>query len=125
MSKTKLTDKDREELNNYICQLFGVDLLPYTINKQIEEYTSQLEYSFSSIEKTLRYFYEFKENQIDVSRQTIGIVPYIYEEAKRFYEQAFQANQINQDCEIINRIETIKIVPQNRLIPCKTKIEEL
>ena len=68
----------REELMNYIAEIYNID--PYTngiILKQIKEY--QEEYKFNNPVK-----YTSK----------IGIVPFVYEEAKRHYITVMQAAEI-------------------------------
>jgi hypothetical protein len=43
------------------------------------------EYTYSGIKRTLEYFYEVKKNSIEKANGGIGIVPWVYEEAKRYY----------------------------------------
>lgn len=123
--KTGQRSGDAVGLNKYICELFGVETLPYVINKQIDDYTKQLHYSYSGIQKTLEYFYKIKENEVDTERVTIGIVPYVYEEAEEFYRMVFDANAINDGFDIQEQTNAVCINPKNRDIPCYTKIEDL
>lgn len=44
---------------------------------------------------TLKYFYEVRHHKVDPNRKTIGIVPYVMDEARAYYEhQARRADQI-------------------------------
>ena len=46
---------------------------------------------------TLVYWYEIKKAQIDKAQGGIGIIPYIYEQAKEYYGKIKQANELNAD----------------------------
>lgn len=66
----------------FICELFGKEFVPPFIQKQIKEYLS-LGYTYKGIYYALFYFYKTKKNT--VKKLSIGIVPYVYDEANRFY----------------------------------------
>lgn len=54
------------------------------ILKQIKEFTDTFGYTHKGITLTLRYFYETLGNQVREG-DGIGIVPYVYEETKKFF----------------------------------------
>lgn len=78
---------DEEELDIYIIRLFDLDYVPPNIKRQIKSFVEKDKLQYSGIKGTLKYFYEIKQNRIDKSNPSIGIVPYVYEDAKRYYQQ--------------------------------------
>lgn len=108
---------DSEKLDLYIMELFGLDYVTPRIRKQINQYMSEYNYSYTGILKALKYFYEIKKNNIDKSQNGIGIVPYIYNDAFNYYYALWLAQQKNENKEQITyKIEEIHIpVPQRKL----------
>ena len=91
-------DKNLEKLEKYICQLFDVDYVPPRIQKQITQFKNEFNYTYSGILKTLVYFYEIQGNNQNDDKygQTIGIVPWIYEDAKKYFYTLYLAQLANQ-----------------------------
>ena len=87
--------KDEELLYQYIKEIYGKDYNYMMIRKQIETYQKQ-GYTFNGIRLSLKFFYEVKNNSTKDSNGGIGIVPYVYEEAKKYYYQLYLAQQDNQ-----------------------------
>ena len=79
---------------------------------QIKKYMKEYGYSYEGIEYCVRYFFIIKENSIDKAQGGIGIVPYIYEDAKQYYlsQQAIEQKAEKLD-NILNLIthKTIQI----------------
>lgn len=88
-------DKDLIDLKEYIAQLFKEPNWAM-ITKQIKKYTTEDGYSLSGIKKSLIYFYEIKGNKIDKSNNAIGIVPFVYNDAKNYYLALFMAQHANE-----------------------------
>ncbi|MCS4323966.1 hypothetical protein [Bacillus subtilis] len=74
----------RKELIQYICNLYGLTSPTGMMLKQIKEYQEEYGYKLKGIELALRYFYETLDNQ-PREGDGIGIVPFVYDEAKRHY----------------------------------------
>ncbi len=75
----------RKDLIEYICELHGIKAPTGIMLKQIKEYVDgDYKYKYKGIELALRYFYETLDNKIREG-DGIGIVPYVYEDAKRDY----------------------------------------
>lgn len=81
--KEKLV-QDRKELIEYICDLYGLDVPTGIILKQIKDYQEQFNYTSKGMALTLQYFYETLGNTVREG-DGVGIIPYMYEEAKRHY----------------------------------------
>ncbi len=52
--------------------------------------------------KTLKWYYEKEGNDIEKSNGSIGIIPYIYSKAEKYYYSLFLAKQINAEKNLIH-----------------------
>ena len=89
-------ERDIQTLHNYIKKLFDIDAISTKIKKQIEDYHDNKHYTYSGIYKSLVYFYQIKGNSIEKANGGIGIVPYVYEDARNYYMAIFAAQQRSQ-----------------------------
>lgn len=87
--KFEMRKQHRNDLHNYICELYGVSVPNPLILRQIKEYQEVNKFTLKGIELALRYFHDIQGNSIldnkDDKIQGIGIVTWIYEEAKSHY----------------------------------------
>jgi len=79
------------------------------IHKQAEKYIEQYNFTYSGMLKSLKWFYEIKRNNKESSNGRIGIIPYIYEDAKKYYYNLYLAQQRNKDVKEY-RLEVKEIV---------------
>lgn len=94
---------DREQLEIYIANLFGLDFCtPYMI-RQLNSFETDRGYTASGILKTLVYFYDVKANPVP-DRPSVGIIPYLYEEAKEYYKKLYYSTLYNQKRDMNNYI---------------------
>jgi len=114
---TGIKNKDKESLTQYICSLYGIKEISYAIDKQIDNYVSQLGYTYTGIQKALYYFFELEKNKVDTRTSTIGIVPYCYDEARKFFETMHESNEANKGFVRKDKTTHIKIRPKDRRIP--------
>lgn len=118
-------EKDRKDLENYIIHLFNLEHMDGKITLQIQKFLQDHpEYTYSGIRRTLEYFYEIKKNSLDKANGGIGIVPWVYEEAKRYYYNQWLLSQKNAEKDIETykpKIKDIVIKPPKRQ-PKKRKI---
>lgn len=80
----RLEAEHRKDLIEFICELHGIDAPTGMMVKQIKDFQVDYEYKLKGIELSLRYFYEILDNPVREG-DGIGIVPYVYEEAKKHY----------------------------------------
>ena len=94
----KKEEEDREELREYIKKIFNLENLGPVINKQIKSYTQDTAYGYTTkgIYYALKYFYEIKGNDTSKANNKLGIVPYVYDEAQKYFDNIDRANEINQ-----------------------------
>ena len=102
-------DKDKHDFFEYIKELYGDDYNYISISKQAESYIKQYNFTYSGMLKSLKWFYEVKGNSKEGSNGRIGIIPYIYEEAKKYYYNLYLAQQRNKDVQGY-RLEVKEIV---------------
>lgn len=91
---------DRDALWFYIFKLFG----KYSDEKPVSDWNITQMYKFQNMGMTyrgqllaLKYFYEVKKGDIKKSRGSIGIITYVYDEARVYYQnQAKKADEISE-----------------------------
>ena len=117
-------EKDKADLEEYIVNLYNYKSPGPVINTQIKKYHDELGFTYSGIKKSLVYFYEVKGNKVEGNAVGIGIVPYIYKEAREYYYNLYLIQQNNQDKEIINNQEKIVCIerPQRKPLHKRKKI---
>lgn len=95
---SKSQNDDRDALWYYIFRLFG----QYSPDKPVSDWNiTQMQkfkrqgMPYKGQLLTLKYFYEIKKNSTEKAKGSIGIIPFIYEEAKYYYEtQAKKMDEI-------------------------------
>lgn len=96
----KKEDPDLIKLKEFINELYGKEANWALINKQIKTFTTENNYSYSGILKSLIYFYKVKGNSVDKSNGGIGIVPFTYQAAYNYYYSLFIAQSQNEKKDI-------------------------
>ena len=91
--------KDLRDLIEYIKELLKEDYNFMKVKKQIEDYHKKYDYSYSGMLRSLKWFYEVKHNSIDKANGGIGIIPFIYNDAYKYYYNIYLAQQKNKDIE--------------------------
>ena len=120
-------EKDLRDLYEYIKLLFGVDYNFKKVERQIKEYKqykdgNDLPYTYSGMLASLRWFYEIKGNNKDAANGGIGIIPYIYNDAKKYYYNIYLAKEKNKEVKDYKvQVEEITITPP-KIIESKPKL---
>ena len=106
-------DEDLIELENYIKKLLKEDFINAKVRKQIKDFQQQYGYSYSGMLKSLIYFYEVKGNSTEKANGGIGIVPFVYKDAYRYYYSIFLAKNQNKekDLSIFQKSREVVIKP--------------
>lgn len=108
---------DGQKLSLYICNLYGYSKLPARVKIQINQMKKEHGYTDSGILKTLQYFFDFKGGSVSRGNGGVGIVPYIYEDAKEFYYKMYRAQEQNKGKnfkEMVEKTQEIKIKKPKR-----------
>ncbi len=93
-------EKNKLALNQYIMQLFGTEYVNPKIQAQIKDYVTNKGFTYNGILMSLKYFYEIKHGDIEKAHGRISIVEYIYQDAKNYYYDIWQAQQVNKGKQI-------------------------
>ena len=115
-NKTK-EQKDKELLENYIKDLFGINSITPKIKKQIDTFHKEKNYSYSGMYKSLKYHFEIRKNSIEKANGGIGIIPYVWNDALIYWRAIWEAQQQNKDVEIqdfILPVKEVHILPPQR-----------
>ena len=115
-NKTKESD-DYKNLVKYLCDLYEIDVPTGFMFTQLKNFKEQYNYTYKGMELTLDYFYKIKTNNKPEVEKGLGIIPYIYEEAKKFF---IETRDIKKNLEginiqnIVNKVNTISIKNSDR-----------
>lgn len=96
---------DLEKLEEYIMKLFNEPYISAKIKKQIKSYVQEYNYTYNGMLKSLIWWFEIKGNSIEKANNGIGIIPYIYQDAKQYYYNIYLAQLANEN----KNIETYQI----------------
>lgn len=91
----KRVKSDREILEQYIANLYGEDFCPPAIIRQLNKFETERGFTNSGMLKSLKYFYEIKENPVP-DYYSVGILPYIYDDARKYYETIYYSKIYNE-----------------------------
>lgn len=107
-------DRQREDLEAYILELLNLPAITPKIKRQIDSFHNEYKYTYTGIKKALIYHFEVKHGDIKQANGGIGIVPYVYENARAYYYQIWQAQQKNADKVLTDYVPNIvKIAIKN------------
>lgn len=95
----------RQQLIDYICKLFRIDVPTGMILKQIKDFQTDYKYKLKGMELALRYFHETLGNQVQQG-SGIGIIPFVYEDAKNHY---IKQQKIAESLENLDKNEEITV----------------
>ena len=117
-------EKDYEALVAYIKQLLGADLNP-RVWKQLKEYKDTRNehgepmYTYSGMLKTLIWWYEIKHNDVEKANGGIGIIPFVYNDALKYYYALYLASIANEDKDVEHiqvKVREFFIEPPTRIV---------
>lgn len=110
--QNSLTQEQRDLiiLNDYIKKLLGDDYVYIKVKKQIAEFHKEYNYSYSGMLKALKWYYEVHNANTDKANGGIGIIPYIYNDAYKYYYNLYIAQQKNKSVSGLKDNEAKEII---------------
>lgn len=93
MEKKLEDEPEYQMIMDYCYKLFGENHNWAMTKKYIKKFIEENKFSLSGIHKSLLYFYDVKKNPIDKANNTIGIVPFVYQDAYNYYYNLFMSQQ--------------------------------
>ena len=88
-------EKDYNNLEKYIKELFKIDRINAKTKKQIKDFREEYGYTYTGMLKTLYWWYEIKGHTTELAKDGIGIVPYVYDDAEKYYYTLYLAKVVN------------------------------
>ena len=123
-------DEDLVQLEEYLKELFQYDFVPPRVKKQIQKYKEEYGWSYLAILNSLKWWYEVKGNSKEKANGGVGILPFIYEDAKKYYYYLSLAKISNNNKTVEMKVREIEIespsvvVKQRRLFDLDDDNEE-
>lgn len=108
--------KDKKKVIEYLKMLLDSKEIPSSVyaivNNDIERYG----HTYAGIYSTLKYLHEIKEKEL--TGNIVGIVPYYYDEAEKYYKEVEDIEQINKGKDIRNmyKEKVVRIKPRKRVV---------
>ena len=118
----KSSDPDLQALTVYLCQKFEQQTLSPLLRKQVRDYKED-GLSYADMLLALRYFFDETEHQ--PVGQSIGIIPYVIEDAKTFQKLVQEADKHNKIVSNFGGEAHIHINPRRWDDAPKYRIEDL
>lgn len=97
---------DYETLKLYIAKLLRIEFPTGMILKQIKDYKDKYNYTYKGMELSLIYFFDTLGNRAQEG-QGIGIIPFVYEDAKNHY---IKQKKIADSLDDMENEETMELV---------------
>lgn len=83
------SDFYKEQIYNFLKTLYGTNYKYQAIEAQRKSYLKK-GMTNKGIYQSLKYFFEIKKGSLEKTDGRIGIVPYVYDEAEKYYEKLNQ-----------------------------------
>ena len=89
-------ESDRDKVIEYIKKLFNTTVINPRVWKQLKQYTEEFGYSYTDILNALIYAFEVKHNDIEKARGGIGLVPYVIQDSRKYFQDIELSNSRNE-----------------------------
>jgi hypothetical protein len=108
----EIKDKENEDwsiLFEYIKEIYKLNEVPILIITQLNKYRKDEVHPLTSIGMyyTLKYYYEILDNEIQDDKG-VGIIPYYYDQASRYYSKVFDLEEKAEYFEFTDKKQIIK-----------------
>lgn len=101
--------REKREYYDYLKQILNTDKLSAKVYTLSEKYLNQFNsWSWKGMKDALVYMYEIKEKEI--TGDVVGYLPYIYEEAVKFFEEVKRVEANNKKVSLSDMYKTKKII---------------
>lgn len=108
--------QEKKKVIEYLKMLLDSPEIPSSIYAIMNNDMERYNHTYTGIYNTLRYLHEIKEKEL--TGNIVGIVPYYYDEADKYYKEIQTIEQNNKDIDIHNmyKEKVIVIKPKKRAI---------
>ncbi len=90
-------EKDKELFFKTVKSIYGKDYNFVLINKQATNYIKQYGFTWSGMTGCLHWFYNINHGKLEDGHGGIGIIPFIYEDCRKYYQTIYLAQQKNKE----------------------------
>jgi len=120
----QLNDPDLQALIDYLCSAFSISSLTPLLQKQIGDLHAT--YSYSDLFLAAKYFFSYDRGaQEQQGKPSIGILPYVMDDAKAFFAAMSAAEQAGIVFTNEQRTITVRIPRPSPNEPCRVPMESL
>ena len=88
--------KDKDTFYEMVKSIYGKDYNFVMINKQATNFIKQYGYTWSGMTGCLHWFYNINHGSLEEGNGGIGIIPFIYEDVKKYYQDIYKAQERNK-----------------------------
>lgn len=97
-------NRDKDKFFKTVKQIYGSNYNFVLINQQANDYIQQYNYTWSGMTGCLHWFYNIKHGSLEEGHGGIGIIPFIYDECRKYYEKIYKTQEKNKDKNIQSSI---------------------
>lgn len=110
---------EKKRYYDYLRSLIGEQELSTKIYVLTDEYVKRYSFSYKEMHQTLIYLKEIIEK--DLVGDVVGIIPYYYDEAKRYYDSINKISEANDNADFSSLYHEKTVV----IRPAKRKIKQI
>lgn len=94
--ETLQNKKDEGQFFSFVKKIYGTDYNYKMIETQAKRMMKDYGYTWSGMAGTLYWFYIINKGSIEDGNGGIGIIPYVYDEAKKYFERIARVEESNK-----------------------------
>lgn len=95
--------KDREIFYEVVKSIYGDDYNFMMIDKQANDYIKQYGYTWSGMTGCLHWFYNINHRSLKEGHGGIGIIPFIYDKCRKYYQELYKAQEKNKSAKELRK----------------------
>lgn len=107
----KQEEIDKENFFKCVKSIYGPGYNYVMINKQALNFIKQYGYTWSGMTGCLHWFYNINHGNLEEGHGGIGIIPYIYEDVRKYYQQLYTTQYQNSNKQMRQQVVEFNIVP--------------
>ncbi|MEG2786442.1 MAG: hypothetical protein RR942_01385 [Romboutsia sp.] len=103
-----------KELISYVCELYRVTKPSMLIVKQVKDFKDKYNFTNIGIQYTLKYYHEILNKSV-MDDKGIGIVPYYYDQAKYYYKNKFNLEELAEGFCGVEKVQKRRVENKSHL----------
>lgn len=92
-----------------VKSIYGPDYNFMLINQQATSYIKQYGYTWSGMTGCLHWFYNINHGDIEEGHGGIGIIPFIYEDCRKYYQNLYATQEKNKNIKKLRQVVNFNI----------------